>query len=72
MILAATSAQAQIVIGGNVYGGGNAGDTGGNTTVTVHAGDISAVYGGARMANVGGNTTVSLDGEHATADILIA
>ena len=63
---------AQITIGGNVYGGGNAGDTGGSTTVTVRAGDLYAVFGGARMANVGGNTTVNLDGEHASADILIA
>ena len=35
MFLAATAVQAQITIGGNVYGGGNAGDTGGNTKVVV-------------------------------------
>ena len=63
---------AQITIGGNVYGGGNAGDTGGSTSVTVHAGEIEAVYGGARMANVGGSAFVNIDGEHASADILIA
>ena len=63
---------AQIVIGGHVYGGGNAGDVKGSTTVTVHAGDISAVYGGARMANVGGSTFVNIDGAHASEDILIA
>ena len=63
---------AQISIGGNVYGGGNAGDTGGSTTVTVRAGDIDAVYGGARMANVGGSTFVNIDGAHASEDILIA
>ena len=63
---------AQISIGGNIYGGGNAGDTGGNTAVTVYGGDLRAVYGGARMANVGGNTTVFVDGEHASTDILIA
>ena len=72
MFLAAPAVQAQITIGGNVYGGGNAGDTGGSTTVTVHAGDISAVYGGARMANVGGSTFVNIDGANASADILIA
>ena len=64
--------QAQITIGGNVYGGGNAGDTGGSTTVTVRGGDISAVYGGARMSNVGGSTFVNIDGAHASEDILIA
>ena len=72
MLLTATAVQAQISIGGNVYGGGNAGDTGGSTTVTVHGGDISAVYGGARMANVGGSTFVNIDGEKASEDILIA
>ena len=71
MFLAAVAVQAQISIGGNVYGGGNAGDLGGSTTVTVHAGDISAVYGGARMANVGGYTYVNIDGAHASEDILI-
>ena len=72
MLLAATAVQAQISIGGNVYGGGNAGDTGGSTSVTVRSGDINAVYGGARMANVKGGSTVNLDGENASTDILIA
>ena len=64
--------QAQITIGGNVYGGGNAGDTKGDTKVTVYAGDINSVYGGARMANVEGSASVKIDGEKATADILIS
>ena len=55
------SAEAQIVIGGHVYGGGNAGDTGGNTTVT----------GGARMANVGGRAFMNIDGAHASNYIVI-
>ncbi len=63
--------RAQIVIGGNVYGGGNAGDMTGNTSVTVYAGDVKDVYGGARMADVGGRTFVNIDGEHASDDILI-
>ena len=63
--------QAQITIGGNVYGGGNAGATKGSTKVTVHAGDINAVYGGARMADVEGNAFVNIDGEHASDYILI-
>ena len=64
-------AQAQIVIGGHVYGGGNAGNTGGNTTVTVHAGDLNRVFGGARMANVGGRTFMNIDGAHASDYIVI-
>ena len=74
-------------IGGNVYGGGNKGYVGGNTRVTVKAGDIGArlnstddepltkpkgkVFGGARMANVGGNASVIIDGAHATDYIVI-
>ena len=70
MFLTATAVQAQIVIGGSVYGGGNAGDTGGKTTVNVYAGDIHAVFAGARMANIGGSAFVHIDGEHATSYIL--
>ena len=66
MLLAATSLQAQITIGGNVYGGGNEGNVGGNTTVTVRAGDLNKVYGGARMADVGGRAFVNIDGAHAS------
>ena len=55
-----------IKIGGNVYGGGNAGNTGGSANVTVRMGDIDGnVFGGARMANVAGSTFVNIDGEHA-------
>ena len=71
LLLTATAAQGQITIGGNVYGGGNAGDTGGKTKVTVYAGDINSVYGGARMANVAGSAFVHIDGEHASDSILI-
>ena len=71
VLLAATSAQAQITIGGNVYGGGNEGDVGGNTTVTVHAGDLNEVYGGARLADVGGRAFVNIDGAHASDNIII-
>ena len=62
---------AQIVIGGNVYGGGNAGDTGGKTTVNIYAGDLHNVYGGARQANVGGSAFLHIDGEHASNYIVI-
>ena len=72
MFLTATvAAQAQIVIGGSVYGGGNEGNVGGSTSVTVRAGDIDKVYGGARIANVAGNAFVHIDGEHASNYILI-
>ena len=72
MFLGAVTAQAQITIGGNVYGGGNAGDMNGKTSVTVRAGDINgSVYGGARQANVGGHTFVNIDGENMSGDILI-
>ena len=46
LCLSATLMQAQITIGGNIYGGGNAGDTKGNTNVTVYAGDLNRVFGG--------------------------
>ena len=63
---------AGIKIAGSVYGGGNAGETGGNTNVIVRAGEIDAVFGGARMADVKGSTSVNIDGEHASTDILVA
>ena len=71
IFLAATVAQAQITIGGSVYGGGNAGDTKGSTTVTVRAGDINEVYGGARMADVKGSAFVNIDGAQASNYIVI-
>ena len=63
--------QAQISIGGNVYGGGNHANVGGNTNVTVTAGSLNKVFGGARMANVGGRSLVNIDGKHASGDIII-
>ena len=62
---------AQITIGGNVYGGGNAGDLGGKTNVSIYAGDLHQVYGGARQADVAGSTFVHIDGEHASSYIVI-
>ena len=63
--------EAQITIGGNVYGGGNAGNTGGSTKVTVYAGDLHNVYAGARQANVAGSAFLHIDGEHASSYIVI-
>ena len=71
LCLSASLMQAQITIGGNVYGGGNAGKTGGNTTVTVHAGDLNRVFGGARMADVKGRAFMNIDGAHASNYIVI-
>ena len=70
-MLFATAAEAQhISIGGNVYGGGNEGNVGGNTTVTLRAGDLNKVFGGARMADIDGRAFVNVDGEHASDFIL--
>ena len=73
-------ASAQLVIGGNVYGGGDMGDVKGSTSVTVLSGVVGtddlenpggSVFGGARMANVGGTAMVHIDGVNATGYILI-
>ena len=72
MFLAATAVQAQITIGGNVYGGGNAGNLGGSTAVKVYAGTVEkAVYGGARQADVAGCAYVNIDGANMSDDIII-
>ncbi len=63
--------QAQITIAGNVYGGGNAGNLGKGTTVTVRGGDIHNVYGGARRADVGGSSYVHIDGENSTSSYIV-
>lgn len=69
--LICTLAGAQINIGGNIYGGGNQGNTGGKTTVTIYDGDIRQVYGGARMADVGGSAFVNIDGANSLAPYII-
>lgn len=72
MLLGVTTVQAQIKIGGNVYGGGNLGDMTGKTSVTVRAGNIEgAVYAGARQANVDKSTFVHIDGANMSGDIVI-
>ena len=71
LLLSVTVAEAQIVISGSVYGGGNEGNVGGSTSVTVRAGDINKVYGGARMANIAQNALVNIDGENASNYIVI-
>ena len=72
LFLIATAVQAQITIGGNVYGGGNAGDLHGRANVTVYAGNIDGhVFGGARQADVDSCTFVKIDGTHMSDDIVI-
>ena len=71
LCLSAVLMQAQITVGGSIYGGGNAGKTGGSSKVTVYSGNLHAVFAGARMADVGGSSFVHLDGEHASGYILI-
>ena len=67
-----TSAKAQVIIGGNVYGGGNEGDVGEHTKVTLQGGFVyGSVYGGARMANVGKNAFVHIDGANQTGNIVL-
>ena len=58
-----TYAHAQIVIGGNVYGGGDMANVNGNTAVQVVSGDIDGVFAGARMADIQGNAFVHIDGK---------
>ena len=67
-----TTTAPKISIGGNVYGGGNEGDTQGNTNVIVRTGTIKNVFGGARMADVGGRAFVNIDGENGSGVILIS
>lgn len=78
LLLGITPATAEIVIRGNVYGGGNVGDlkksetAEGSTKVVLRGGRIEgSVYGGARMADVEGHTYVNLDGEHQTDMLLV-
>ena len=71
LCLFASLVQAQIVIGGHVYGGGNAGETGGNSTVTIRGGDLNRVFGGARMADVKGRAFMHIDGANASSYIVI-
>ena len=71
LVLAGSQTHAQIVIGGSVYGGGNEGNVGGNTTVTLRAGDLDKVFGGARMADIDGRCFVNIDGEKASDYMLI-
>lgn len=71
----ATTATIVTINGGtlnNVYGGGEMGDSKGQTNVVLKGGSISgSVYGGARMADIDGFTHVLIDGEHAVNDLVV-
>ena len=70
--LPALALQAQVVVMGNVYGGGNEGRVGSSTSVNISGGTLNgSVFGGARSADVGGSTSVNLDGEHISSNIII-
>ena len=71
LLLTSPLVKAQITIGGSVYGGGNAGNTGGKTSVVVRAGDLNNVFGGARQANIAGSAFVHVSGDSISSDILI-
>ena len=66
-VLGASSASAQVVVNGNVFGGGNAADVSGNSTVLMQGSATveTDVYGGGALANVGSSnsdaTTVTIE-----------
>ncbi len=47
-------------ISGTVFGGGNQGSVGGNTSVTIAGGKIKEVFGGGNAADVLGNVTLNI------------
>ena len=66
-VLGASGASAQVVVNGNVFGGGNAADVSGNSTVLMQGSATveTDVYGGGALANVGSSnsdaTTVTIE-----------
>ena len=68
LVFGTFGASAQVVVNGNVFGGGNAADVTGNSTVLMqdNATVETDVYGGGALANVGTNnsnaTTVTIEG----------
>ena len=72
LLLGITPATAEIVIKGNVYGGGNEGKLTGNTNVELRGGVIEgSVYGGARMADVTDRTYVNINAAAATSALVV-
>lgn len=58
------AAQTNVVVHGNVFGGGNAAEVQGSTTVLMQGNALvkNSVYGGGAMAETGTNTTVTIEG----------
>ena len=76
LVFGASEASAQVVVEGNVFGGGNAADVSGNTTVLMQGTNPTvntAVYGGGAKADVGTNasntTTVTIEGGHVLGNV---
>lgn len=71
-ILCTVPTMAQVVIGGNVYGGGNQGELEGNANVELKGGTVKGnVFGGARMADVKGRTYVHINGAAASSALIV-
>jgi len=69
-LLAGGSAMAQVVVSGNVYGGGNLADVKTDATVTISAGTVeNNVFGGGNEADVTGNVTVTMTGGTVNKDV---
>ena len=59
-----------LTIGDNVYGGGNSGNLGGTTSVTINSGTFSGnIFGGARMADVHTDGDLVLTAEEYAANV---
>ena len=67
------AAQTNVVVHGNVFGGGNAADVSGSTTVLMQGNALvkNSVYGGGAMAETGANTTVTIEGGEQLVDGLV-
>ena len=74
LLLAATlfggKATAQVVVKGNVYGGGNEGPVLSDAEVSIAAGTVEKdVYGGGNLADVSGSVTVTMTGGTVNKDV---
>ncbi len=74
LLLAATlfggKATAQVVVKGNVYGGGNEGAVGSDAEVNIAAGTVEKdVYGGGNLASVSGSVSVTMTGGTVNRDV---
>ena len=72
--LTAHTTYAQVIIGGDVYGGGKMGSVESSssdaTTVTINNGSVRTVFGGGQEGEVTGNTVVEINGGNIGAEVL--